>query len=149
MKNTKDKKWNLEIILKKLKIYTFTKKRRKKNNQADKTDRFIQNLWCDLGYLNNQLKEYKTKKHEITKEMNVNLKIINENKKIREIVTNIQNAIEKDKKEQNEFIAKYQKLLIVKWQSRKKNESLLKKNKEKMMNSLIWQHMIIIYWFGW
>ena len=46
--------------------------------------------------------------------MNVNLKTINENKKIREIVTNIQNAIEKDKKEQNEFIAKYQKLLIVK-----------------------------------
>ena len=102
-----------------------------------------------MGYLNNQLKEYKIKKHEITKEMNVNLKIINENKKIREIVTNIQNAIEKDKKEQNEFIAKYQKLLIVKWQSRIKNESLLKKNKEKMMNLLIWQHMIIIYWFGW
>lgn len=45
----------------------------------------------------------------MTKDKNVLLKIMNENKKIRERVKNIKNAIRKGEKEQNELIAKYQK----------------------------------------
>ena len=73
-------------------------------------------------------------KIEVTKEKNVLLKIVNENEKTRERVTNTWNVMKKENKEENEFIAKYRKnISIVKEEGRRKpkNEALKKSRKKR------------------
>lgn len=68
------------------------------------------------------------------KEKNVLLKIVNENDKTRERVTNTWNVMKKENKEENEFIAKYRKnISIVKEEGRRKpkNEALKKSRKKR------------------
>lgn len=68
------------------------------------------------------------------KEKNVLLKIVNENDKTRERVTNTWNVMKKENKEENEFIAKSRKnISIVKEEGRRKpkNEALKKSRKKR------------------